>query len=40
MGFYKKMVTHLLGFAYLRYQYANYCNKAKVAGWEYLEMEM
>ena len=40
VGFYKEIVTHPLGFAYLRYRYASYYSKAKATGWENLETEM
>ena len=40
MGFYKEIVIDLLDFAYLRYWYASYYNKAKATGWKNLETEM
>lgn len=40
VAFYKEIATHLLGFAYLRYQHAVYYNKAKAIGWENMEIEM
>ena len=40
VGFYEEIVTHPLGFVYLRYQYASYYITAKAVGWENLETEM